>query len=170
MDHNARLQLEIIDEVHRCLHAESIPHWLDGGWALDFLLGRVTRPHSDVDWLIWKKDAERVAALLQARAYRPQTVRHPEEHIGFWKEEQYLSFTLNQLDANGRVVTAGRWTDWPYPDGAFSGPDGRIEDRHCPVLSAAGQLDVRENFHKHPAGAPRREVDEWAIKALRRLL
>ena len=169
-DETTRLQLAIIAEVHDLLELSSVPHWLDGGWGLDFLLGEVTRAHGDIDWLIWKRDADKVGALLLAQGYARQSVRHPEEHIGFWRFEQYVSFTLNETDAEGRTVTAGRWRDWPYPPGAFSAAPARIGEVLCPVVSAEAQLDVRENFHKHPAGAPLRETDHWAIAELRKLV
>ena len=35
------VQLELIREIHEALTARSIPHWLGGGWALDFLLGEL---------------------------------------------------------------------------------------------------------------------------------
>lgn len=37
-----------------------------GGWAVDFHVGAVTRPHGDVDLAIWADDLERVSALLGA--------------------------------------------------------------------------------------------------------
>ena len=170
MDGTTDIQLSIISEVHELLEAASIPHWLDGGWGLDFLLGRVGRPNSDIDWLIWKSDAAKVGKLLEAQGYRSQKVRHPEEHIGFWRFEQYVSFTLNEINSGGKTVTSGRWRDWPYPEGAFSGEPGRIGALVCPIVSAEAQLDVRENFHKHPAGAPLREIDHRAITELRKLI
>lgn len=164
------VQLELISEIHEELTARSIPHWLGGGWALDFLLGEVTRVHGDVDWAVWKSDAPGVIACLGTLGYSSQKVRHPEEHIGFYKFDQYVSFGLLEKTQGGDVVTSGRWTDWPYPHGAFCAPDGRLGDFSCPILSAEAQLDEKVNFHKHPAGAPLRDVDLPAIERLRRYI
>ena len=161
------VQLGLIREIHVALKARSVPHWLGGGWALDFLLGEVSRVHGDVDWAIWKTDAPDVSACLCALGYTQQEVRHPEEHIGFYKLDQYVSFGLLQRTQSGDVVTSGRWTDWPYPPGVFCAPEGQLGDLSCPILSAEAQLDEKVNFHKHPAGAPVRDVDLPAIKALR---
>ena len=170
MDKTTETHLSIISEVHDLLGAASIPHWLDGGWGLDFLLGRVTGLHDDIDWKIWKKDAAEVAGLLEKTGYRTQKVRHPEEHIGFWRFDQYVSFTLNEIDQEGRAVTSGRWRDWPWPEAAFSAGPGQLDGLVCPVVSAEAQLDVRENFDKHPAGAPKRDKDIAAIVELRKLV
>lgn len=59
-------QLSAIAEVT----ALGIDVWLRGGWAMDFFLGRVTRPHRDVDWFAWSSDAVRLAAALTSRLAR----------------------------------------------------------------------------------------------------
>src|SRR4051812_4141655 len=62
-------QLRVIAEVAGLASAAGIEVWLRGGWAMDFFLGEVTRPHVDVDWFCWAADADRLAALLHARGY-----------------------------------------------------------------------------------------------------
>jgi lincosamide nucleotidyltransferase A/C/D/E len=44
--------------------------WLDGGWGVDALLGRQTRPHADLDIFIQEKDVSRLRGLLESRGYR----------------------------------------------------------------------------------------------------
>ena len=134
---------------------------------MDFLLGEALRVHGDVDWAIWKRDAGTVSACLQVLGYAGKVVRHPEEHTGFHKRGQYVGFGLLEETSSGHVVTSARWTDWPYPPGAFSAPPGRLGDLSCPIVSAEAQLDEKLNFHKHPAGAPRRDVDIVAVAKLR---
>ena len=167
VDNNAKIQLQIIQEVHRLLEAQKIPHWLDGGWALDFLLGTITRKHEDVDWLIWTTDASSVQSCLEPHGYDLSETKRPEEHIAFYKQGQYTSFTRNMRNDQGQVVTCGRWSDWPYPDDAFTASHGCLDSIICPVLSPEAQLDVKENYHKHPAGGPLRDVDPPDIDRLR---
>ncbi|MFF2458960.1 nucleotidyltransferase domain-containing protein [Peribacillus simplex] len=31
----------------------NIDLWLRGGWVMDFLLGKITRSHSDIDLVTW---------------------------------------------------------------------------------------------------------------------
>ena len=61
----------------RLMEDEDIDMWLDGGWAVDALLGIQTRPHEDVDIVIQQKDVPRLRELLAARGYtdaeRPDT-------------------------------------------------------------------------------------------------
>lgn len=38
--------------IYKLLLKNSIPSWLDGGWAVDALAYKQTRPHQDVDFLV----------------------------------------------------------------------------------------------------------------------
>ncbi len=51
-------QLEIIKNIVIRAEEEGLVLWLDGGWAIDFLLGKISRDHSDIDIVfeITKKD------------------------------------------------------------------------------------------------------------------
>lgn len=40
------------------------PWWVAGGWAIDLLLGRQTRPHGDLDIIVLRRDQARVRDLL----------------------------------------------------------------------------------------------------------
>ncbi len=60
----ARVQLAAIGELHHELSQQAIPHWLFGGWAVDFHVGRVTRPHDDIDLAVRATDASRVHGVL----------------------------------------------------------------------------------------------------------
>jgi lincosamide nucleotidyltransferase A/C/D/E len=54
--------LELFDQNHIELH-------IDGGWAVDALLGEQTRPHTDLDIAVQHKDVARIRFLLEARGF-----------------------------------------------------------------------------------------------------
>ncbi len=56
---------ELLDQLHQA----AVRVWVDGGWGVDALLGRQTRPHSDLDLVVERPDLEAVGALLAARGY-----------------------------------------------------------------------------------------------------
>ncbi len=44
--------------------------WIDGGWAVDALLGEQTRSHKDLDIAIQWKDVHKLRELLKAQGYK----------------------------------------------------------------------------------------------------
>jgi lincosamide nucleotidyltransferase A/C/D/E len=52
--------LEILDR----LDAAGVEWWLDGGWGVDALLGRETRPHDDIDFVVGAEDIGRLLAVF----------------------------------------------------------------------------------------------------------
>jgi lincosamide nucleotidyltransferase A/C/D/E len=50
--------------LYRAFAAADAPVWLMGGWGVDALLGRQTRPHHDLDVLVDLSDLERLRECL----------------------------------------------------------------------------------------------------------
>lgn len=48
---------------------DGIHVWIDGGWAVDALLGYQTRPHGDLDIVVEEKDVSRIRHLLNNCGY-----------------------------------------------------------------------------------------------------
>ena len=55
--------LQQVDEL-------SIEVWVDGGWAIDALLGRQTRPHGDLDIAVEERDVPQLRKLLGTKGFR----------------------------------------------------------------------------------------------------
>src|SRR6266536_3316854 len=51
-------------EVVRELERGGVVVWVDGGWGIDALLGRETRPHADLDLVIDRDQLPRARLLL----------------------------------------------------------------------------------------------------------
>src|SRR5512136_2200513 len=56
-------------QIVQLLDRNGIEVCVDGGWGVDALLGRQTRPHSDLDIAVQHKDVPLLRALLEARGY-----------------------------------------------------------------------------------------------------
>lgn len=59
--------------VLRALERGGVLVWLAGGWAVDALLGQVTRPHLDIDVRILPEQVARFSELLMDRGLDLQT-------------------------------------------------------------------------------------------------
>ena len=140
-------QLGHLKETHNLLKAARIPHWLAGGWAIDFLVGRVTRQHSDVDFAIWKDDWRRVEALLRAHEFTLRANEFPDETGRLVHKGTRFEFYLLQKNAVGDIFVGGRWTDWPFPDDCWNAT-GCLQGLVVPVMSPKNLLDGKQRWPK----------------------
>ncbi|MEY9875024.1 lincosamide nucleotidyltransferase A/C/D/E [Streptacidiphilus sp. MAP12-33] len=74
------------------LDVAGAPVWIDGGWCVDALLGRETRPHADLDVAVARDHVARLVDVLAARGFRPRG----EEGATQW------NFVMD--DGTGRAV------------------------------------------------------------------
>jgi hypothetical protein len=61
---------QILDTLRELADGVSVPLWLFGGVAVDFMVGRWTRPHSDIDLNAWSEDRPRLSGELSRLGYR----------------------------------------------------------------------------------------------------
>jgi lincosamide nucleotidyltransferase A/C/D/E len=136
-----------------------VRHWLSGGWGVDALVGRQTRPHRDLDLAI---DAEHEAAAMDALAalgYSVETDWRPVRIEVAAPGDRWVDIHPVQFDAAGHGLQADLdgGAGYPYPPDGFT--TGIIDGRVVPCLSAAKQLE----FH---TGYPPRAVDRHDIALL----
>ncbi|MEV6598281.1 aminoglycoside adenylyltransferase [Actinoplanes sp. NPDC051346] len=153
---NAADQLSAIAEVA----GSGVEVWLRGGWAMDFFLGRVTRPHRDVDWFAWASDADRLVQVLTERGYDLLPQPPHDQQLDFVRGELDLSFALIARDGSGRVVVpSGPWAGEPWPDGMLDWPTGGLGDLRCPIISPYAQIEIKKMMPVWVPGLPRRPKD-----------
>ena len=61
---------EQVLELYNQLDELGVIIWIDGGWGVDALLGKQTRPHEDVDIVIQQKDLSVLRKLLEGQGYK----------------------------------------------------------------------------------------------------
>jgi hypothetical protein len=160
------VQLSLLAELADVFAGARLAGWLRGGWALDFLLGEVTRPHSDVDLVTWRRHRQRVHRLLPAHEYA--LVRELPVQTDFTKHDQTVSVVFVARGPDGRPVVPGipGWT-WR--------PDALPRRRHTlrgvswRVVSPEQLLDEKEGYEAG-TGRPPRSKDRVSMDLLRRLI
>ena len=94
----------MVASVSRALDAAELEHWFFGGWAVDLWVGRPTRPHDDIDVLVWRDDGGRVHDALRGAGWIHKPT--PEDRVGTSYErdgyELQLTFVVHGPD--GGVV------------------------------------------------------------------
>ncbi len=64
------MEAEDVVSLYELFQENGIETWIDGGWGIDALLGKQTRPHNDLDIAISHKDKPKVRKLLEERGYK----------------------------------------------------------------------------------------------------
>ncbi|MGW5671662.1 nucleotidyltransferase domain-containing protein [Micromonospora sp. NPDC003776] len=168
MDGLTGRQLDAIGEVRELAGRAGIAVWLRGGWAVDFHLGEVTRPHVDVDWYCWRRDVAPLAALLGGHGWRPDPRMPAERQLDLIRDDVELSFAYLDRDAQGRVVVgAGPWAGTPLPEGMLDGRPGRIGRHTAPVIDVGAQIEFKEMYPVWMPDRPRRPKDAEDLARLR---
>ncbi|HEX8003290.1 MAG TPA: hypothetical protein VF519_11410 [Mycobacteriales bacterium] len=150
------MRAEAVVDLMRRLSAGGVTAWLDGGWAVDALLGEQTREHSDLDLVVDAEALDRVRALLDGwqvvRDELPSSLalRDPE--------------TGEQVDLHPVRLTPDGGGDQRQPDGSdwhYAAPvTGRVAGEPVPCCDLETQLRAHIGYEP-------REVDLRDVRALR---
>jgi lincosamide nucleotidyltransferase A/C/D/E len=134
-------------DVIGVLQSEDLQVWVDGGWGVDVLVGRQTRPHEDLDIVVVLDELPFVQPVLAS--------------LGFELAENYLPTRAVLKSPDGRqtdlhpITFDGAGTGWQAnagPDGGHCRypPDGfgsgTIDGRPVPCLTAALQVEHHQGY------------------------
>lgn len=149
---------EVVD-LYRGLDCAGVVIWIDGGWAVDAVVGHQTRSHDDLDIAVEAQDVAMLRQLLAARGYR-QT---PTKDASQW------NFVLD--DGDGRKIDvhvvvlaeqggvgADAIDGIAYPAGSLTGV-GFIAGAAVRCVSAVFQLQFKTSY-------PPRAIDRLDVIAL----
>jgi lincosamide nucleotidyltransferase A/C/D/E len=117
------------------LKTRGIAVWLDGGWAVDALLGEQTRPHDDLDVVARLDDSARIEEALRERGYvlvagEPPSSFELVDGEGHQVDVHPVSFRPTGEGA----YRMANGEDWIYTADAFDGV-GRILGHEVPCLT-----------------------------------
>ena len=114
--------------------------WVDGGWAVDALLGRQTRHHADLDIVIEQKDLDEIVEMLRTRGYGPahrNDTRPWNFALGDGVRHE-VDFRVIVLDEDGNGVYGPTADGNLYPADALKGI-GAIRGRVVNCISVASR-------------------------------
>jgi lincosamide nucleotidyltransferase A/C/D/E len=143
--------------LYSTLESMGVTLWIDGGWAVDALLGRQTRPHGDLDIAIEERHVPKLRDLLEAQGYRDV----PRDDTSRWnfvlgddrgREVDVHAFVFDD-DDDGNVVEGIK-----YPTGSLSGT-GTIAGHVVNCIAA-------EHLVQFHAGYELRDTDWQDVTAL----
>jgi len=123
MDESAELrtaeQLKALAALDALFDHHGLDYWLFGGWAVDFWVGVVTRPHDDVDLTVWRDDYPEIRRLLELAGWRYEPVDDEAIGAGFRSGTVLVELTFVVSDAGGQVFIPfdgepGLWSTGPF--------------------------------------------------------
>jgi hypothetical protein len=162
-----RAQLDALDTVHRRFAAEGVQYWLFGGWAVDFHVGAVTRPHDDLDIAIWLRELTTVARLLRQDGWTHEHANGQEGSTLFTRRGVRLELAFLQCDDDGDPYTPlaqGRRAGWAA--GAFGEEVRTLAGVTARVIGLAALHEEKSASHDDPAAAAKDRRDRAALEGL----
>ncbi len=172
-NNNPEMGAEQVIEFVKLLNDNGIVVYIDGGWGVDALLARQTRPHSDLDIAVQHKDVSLIRSLLAARGYQEVTLADSWEcNFVMGDADEHLidvhSFTFNK---NGKNVFG---VQYPYDSlkgtGSINGfpvkcitPDWMVKFHSGYKLDVNDYHDVKNLCQKYGFELPS-EYAEFASK------
>ncbi len=134
-------------KLYKKLESLEIFIWIDGGWAVDALLEKQTRPHKDLDIVIQQKDVEKLQQVLQEQAYKDV----PQDDTGPWNfvlgdnSGHLIDVHVIELDAAGHGIYGPKERNVFYPASSLSG-EGMIEGTKIRCISADYMVQSRTGY------------------------
>lgn len=145
-------------EVLDALAAAGCPAWAGGGWGVDALIGRQTRPHRDLDLAVDAGHEQAALAEVRRLGYAVSTDWRPVR-VELTRGEDHVDLHPVAFDPAGNGRQAGPdGTVFDYPADCFV--VGTLHGRPVPCLS----VDQQIRFH---TGYRPREVDLHDLALLR---
>jgi lincosamide nucleotidyltransferase A/C/D/E len=93
--------------------------WISGGWGIDALVGKQTRPHNDIDIFIQRKDTKRLLEMLISDGYQEVKMDYTTDDHTVWQDSdnRIIDLHLFELVEDGNL----RFNGDVYPFDLFSG-------------------------------------------------
>jgi lincosamide nucleotidyltransferase A/C/D/E len=142
-----------VDEVVRVLDtltAAGCRTWVAGGWGVDALAGRQTRPHRDLDLLVEAARLDDALAALAGLGYRVETDWLPIRIEVAAPGERWVDLHPVVFDDEGHGVQAGPdGTTFEYPAACLV--TGSLDGRAVACLSVDRQIEAHTGFEPRDA-------------------
>ena len=143
------------------LEARGAVHVITGGWAVDALVGRATRPHRDLDVIVEAGACDGLARWLRGRGYEVVVDWLPIR-VELRRGRCGVDLHPMEVDGRGDGVQAGFGTQ-VFEHRAADRTRGRIGGRRVVVATAARLMELHRGYEPRPE-------DLHDIALLRRLL
>ncbi|MEU4770064.1 hypothetical protein AB0H12_43280 [Actinosynnema sp. NPDC023794] len=120
--------------------------WIGGGWGVDALLGRQTRPHRDLDLMHRSGQEPAVVATLAELGFAESVDRRPVRFVVVDAKGREIDLHPLVFAADGSATQASPEPARPFVYPAACFVTGTILDRAVPCLSAEQQVHFHQGY------------------------
>lgn len=126
--------------LYKKLETMGIKILIDGGWGVDALLGKQTRPHEDLDIALQQKDVPELCKILEADGYREVKRDSQWNFVLGDPKGRKVDLHAFVLDERGNVVGG-----IPYPTASLTGT-GSIDGQSVRCITADCQVKSHSGY------------------------
>ncbi|WP_419471548.1 nucleotidyltransferase domain-containing protein [Gottfriedia acidiceleris] len=159
-------QLMILNEINSiCLNLK-FQLWLRGGWAIDFLLGKITREHSDIDLVTFIQYREELEQAMVNAGFKkiPISILQTD----FIKDEVDVSFVFVRISEEGKIIANG-FPDWEWRKDALPIQKYNFKGISINVLNPYQLLEEKKIYEKG-TGRKLRPKDIESMKVIHAII
>jgi lincosamide nucleotidyltransferase A/C/D/E len=133
---------EVVDLLKKA-GRHGIELYLDGGWGVDALVGRQSRPHQDIDLFVRRADADAFTALLHREGFREIPAEYTTEGHTKWYAADGRTVDLHRFEVTGADTL--RFENELYPASLLDGT-GTIGGVPVRCLTPEAQLLYHQGY------------------------
>lgn len=159
-------QLKILNEINEICKSLNFNLWLRGGWAIDFLLGKITRSHSDIDIVTWIQYRQPLEQALIDAGF--QKIPVSELQTDFLKNDVEVSFVFVRCSNDGNIVANG-YPDWIWRKDALLIKKHILHGISMNVLNPHQLLEEKE-VYEQGTGKKLRPKDLESMKIIKEII
>ncbi|MCM2999994.1 hypothetical protein M3647_21195 [Paenibacillus cellulositrophicus] len=162
-------QLRVLCEISAICARIECKFWLRGGWAIDFLLGKVTRPHDDIDLITWIQNREQLEIALAEAGYEQTSVREQfrARQSDFRKGDVEITFGYITNTDDGSIIM-NDLPEWVWRHDSLLPQSLMLNGISAHVLNPRQLLEEKEIYKQ--IGREPRPKDEVSKKILHSII
>jgi hypothetical protein len=158
--------LSMVASAAGALDAAELEHWFFGGWAVDLWVGRLTRPHDDIDVLVWRRDEALVHQALQGAGWVHTPT--PEDLVGtnYARDGYELQLTFAVGGPGGGVVVPVPDQELVLSSGPLAFARRKLNDISVRVLTLDMMMATKGTPRADEVGGAKDRADLEALRSL----
>jgi len=137
------MNIENVVELLKKADNLGIAVWLDGGWGVDALIGKQTRPHNDLDIFVQKKDKQTFIEMLDSEGYKEHIVDFTSEDHTEWKNDNGYIVDLHLFEIVNEANLL--FQNEIFPSDVFNGK-GIIGEIQVNCLAVEAQILYHDGY------------------------